>query len=57
MVKNVKVVIPIEIRIELFFIFFIIHTFICFYSFYIFINTYLFHNIQGSKLNIKKNSL
>lgn len=57
MVKNVKVVILIEFRVELFFIFFIIHTFICFYSFYIFVNTYLFHNIQGSKLNIKKNSL
>ena len=57
MEKTVKVVMFIEIRINLFFILFIINCSICFYSIYFFINIYLFHNIQGSKLNIKKNSL
>ena len=57
MVKNVKVVVFIELKIVLFFLLFIIHFSVCFYSVYIFINNFLFHNIQGSKLDIKKNSL
>lgn len=57
MVKNVKAVIFIELRIILFFISLIINCSICFYSIYLFINNFLFHNVQGSKLNIKKNSL
>ena len=41
----------------IFLISFIINVSICFYSIYDFINTKIFHNLQGSKLKIKKNSL
>ena len=57
MLKIVKGGDVIELRINLFFIFFIIYFSICFYSIYFFVNSFVFHNIQGSKLNIKKNSL
>ena len=39
--------------IDLFFIFFIIHLFITLYSIYLFFNNKVFHNTQGSKLNLK----
>jgi len=38
---------------DLFFITFIINLFITFYSIYLFFDIKLFHNKQGSKLNIK----
>ena len=57
MVKIVNGGDVIELRVNLFFIFLIIYFSICFYSIYLFINVFIFHNIQGSKLNIKKNSL
>lgn len=42
--------------IDLFFITFIIYLFITLYSFYTFFDIIFFHNKQGSKLKIKKNS-
>ena len=57
MVKKVKGGDVIDILLTLFFISFIFNLFICFYSIYSFINIKCFHNLQGSKLNIKKNSL
>ena len=39
--------------IDLFFIFFIIHLFITLYSIYLFLDNKIFHNLQGSKLNLK----
>ena len=39
-----------------FFIIFIINFFITFYSIYTFFEIYIFHSLQGSKLNIKKNN-
>lgn len=47
----------IDSLIILFFISFIINVSICFYSLYVFIDIKIFHNLQGSKLKIKKNSL
>ncbi len=43
--------------IDLFFITFIIYLFITLYSLYTFFDIIFFHNKQGSKLKIKKNSL
>ena len=40
--------------IYLFFILLIINSFITFYSIYTFFELYVFHNLQGSKLDIKK---
>ena len=40
--------------INLFFIIYIINIFITLYSIYTFFDIYLFHNLQGSKLNLKK---
>ena len=37
-----------------FFIVFIIHFFITFYSLYTFFEVYVFHNLQGLKLNKKQ---
>ena len=37
----------------IFFTLFIINFFITFYSIYTFFEIYVFHNLQGSKLNIK----
>ena len=42
---------------ELFFISLFLHFFIVFYSLYSLIEIFLFHNLQGSKLNIKKQNL
>jgi len=42
--------------IDLFFIILIINSFITFYSIYLFFDIKIFHNKQGSKLNIKINS-
>lgn len=47
----------IDVLLVLFFIFFILNVSICFYSIYLFFDIKIFHNLQGSKLNIKKNSL
>lgn len=44
----------IDTIIYLFFILLIINSFITFYSIYTFFELYIFHNLQGSKLNIKK---
>ena len=55
MVKNVKGVVIILIHI--FFISFIINLFISFYAIYSFIEILIFHNLQGFKLKIKKNTL
>lgn len=47
----------IDVLLNLFFITFIIYFFITFYSIYTFFEIYIFHNLQGSKLNIKKNNI
>lgn len=39
---------------NIFFIIYIINIFITLYSIYTFFEIHLFHNLQGSKLNIKK---
>ena len=57
MLKNVKAVIFIADLIHVFFISYIIHLSISFYSIYVLIDSVFFQRIQGSKLNIKKNSL
>lgn len=44
------------ILIHCFFISFIIYLFITFYSIYSFIDILVFHNLQGFKLNIKRNT-
>lgn len=44
----------IDILINVFFITFILNIFIVFYSIYTFFDIKIFHNLQGSKLNIKK---
>lgn len=49
--------IKIQNLIHLFFITFIINNFIIFYSIYTFFDIFIFHNLQGSKLNIKKENL
>ena len=46
-----------EILINIFFITIIIHLFIILYSIYTFFEIIFSHNLQGSKLNIKKNNL
>lgn len=56
MVKNGSEVLHI-ILIHLFFISFIINLFIIFYSIYSIIDMIIFHNTQGSILNVKKKSL
>ena len=43
----------INLLLTLFFIIFIINLFITFYSIYTFFELYIFHNMQGLKLNIK----
>lgn len=43
-----------DILINMFFITFIINLFIVCYSIYTFFDIKIFHNLQGSKLNIKK---
>ena len=43
--------------IHYFFISFIIHIFVVFYTIYSFFNLKVFHNLQGYKLNIKKNTI
>ncbi len=43
-----------ETLINMFFITFIINFFIVCYSIYTFFDIKIFHNLQGSKLNIKK---
>jgi len=55
MVKNVKG--GIKILIHIFFISFIINLFISFYAIYSFIEILIFHNLQGFKLKIKKDTL
>ena len=55
MVKNGKECF--KILIHIFFISFIINLFIVFYSIYSFIDIVFFHNLQGSRLKIKKDSL
>ncbi len=45
------------ILIHLFFISFIINLFIVFYSIYSLIDVLIFHNFQGSILNMKKKAL
>ena len=45
------------ILIHTFFISFIIYVFITFYSIYSFIDIVVFHNLQGFKLEYKKNLL
>lgn len=40
--------------INIFFIIYIINLFITLYSIYTFFEIHLFHNLQGSKLNLKK---
>lgn len=55
--KNCKVVILILNLINLFFITFIINLFITLYSFYTFFEIKIMHNLQGSKLKIKQNSI
>lgn len=57
MEKNVKAVMSIQSLIHCFFISYIINLLICFYSIYVFVDSVFFQRIQGSKLNIKKNSL
>jgi hypothetical protein len=47
----------IDALLNIFFIIFIINFFITFYSLYTFFEIYIFHNLQGSKLNIKKNDI
>jgi hypothetical protein len=47
----------IDTLLNIFFIIFIINFFITFYSLYTFFEIYIFHNLQGSKLNIKKNDI
>lgn len=47
----------ISILLNTFLIIFIINFFITFYSIYTFFEIYIFHNLQGSKLNIKKNNI
>lgn len=54
MEKIGKVVFGFNILIHVFFVSFIINLFIVFYSLYSFSDSFLFHNIQGSKLKIKK---
>lgn len=44
----------IDTLINVFFITFIINVLIVFYSIYTFFDIKIFHNLQGSKLNIKK---
>ena len=51
-----KVVIYVDFLINVFFITFIIHIFIILYSIYTFFEIVFSHNLQGSKLIIKKNS-
>ena len=43
--------------INIFFFIYIISGFFTLYSIYTFFNLYLFHNLQGSKLKLKKNIL
>ena len=52
--KNCKAVRLISILINFYFITFIIYLFITLYSLYTFFDIILFHNKQGSKLQIKK---
>lgn len=52
MSKEVK-----SILIHLFFISFIINLFISFYAIYSFVEILIFHNLQGYKLKIKKDTL
>ena len=47
----------INILLNTFFIIFIINFFITFYSIYTIFEIYIFHNMQGLKLNIKKNNM
>ena len=47
----------INVLLNTFLIIFIINFFITFYSIYTFSEIYIFHNLQGSKLNIKKNDI
>lgn len=56
MVKNVNKG-GIIILIHIFFISFIINLFISFYAIYSAIEIFVFHNLQGYKLKIKKNNL
>ena len=55
MVKNVKG--GFAILIHIFFISFIINLFISFYAIYSFLEILIFHNLQGFKLKIKKDTL
>ena len=57
MLKNVKAVMYIQNLIHCFFISYIIQLSISFYSLYVLIDSVFFQRTQGSKLNIKKNSL
>lgn len=43
-----------EQLVHLFFITFSLNVFIVFYFLYLFFDTILFHNLQGSKLNLKQ---
>ena len=52
--KKWKVVFSFNVLIHIFFISFIINLFIVFYSIYSLLDGFLFNNIQGSKLKIKK---
>lgn len=56
MVKNVSEVYFV-ILIHLFFVSFIINLYIVFYSIYSLIDIVIFHNTQGSILNMKKKTL
>ena len=49
-----KVVINIIRLINIFFIIYIINILVTLYSIYTFFDIYLFHNLQGSKLKLKK---
>lgn len=52
---NFRNEVMVYILINLFFITIIIHTFIILYSIYTFFEIVFSHNLQGLKLNIKKN--
>ena len=54
MEKNGRKVFKFSFLIHIFFISFIINLFIIFYSVYSLLDGFLFNNIQGSKLKIKK---
>ena len=56
MVKTGRRLVALEFLIQLFFVSYLFYFFIILYFIYLFFEMKVFHNLQGSKLDIKKNN-